>query len=68
MAYQNLDHTILIVGWGVDDKKGPYWIARNSYGDEWGMHGDFQVRRGHDDFGIESELSGYDLALLSTTQ
>ena len=33
MAYQMLDHTIFIVGWGTDKKKGPYWIARNSYGD-----------------------------------
>lgn len=63
MAYQNLDHTIFIVGWGEDEKQGPYWIVRNSYGDSWGMHGDFHVRRGQNDFGIESELSGYDLEL-----
>ena len=43
----------------------PYWIVRNSYGDKWGMHGDFLVRRGHNDWGIESELSGYDVELLS---
>jgi C1A family cysteine protease len=68
MAYQTLDHTIFIVGWGVDDKQVPYWIARNSYGDEWGMHGDFHVRRGSNDFGIESELSAYDMELLSTSK
>ena len=65
MATQQLDHTIHILGWGVDkETKIPYWIARNSYGDEWGMRGDFFVRRGRNDYGIESELSGYDVQLL----
>jgi hypothetical protein len=28
------------------------------------MNGDFYVRRGFDDFGIESELSAYDVELI----
>jgi hypothetical protein len=35
----------------------PYWIVRNSYGDGWGMNGDFHVRRGFDDFGADSILA-----------
>lgn len=65
MADQQLDHTIFIVGWKVDEATGvPVWIARNSYGDGWGMNGDFYVRMGHDDFGIESEISAYDVEYL----
>lgn len=65
MATQELNHTILVVGWGYDEqKKMPYWIARNSYGDHWGMSGDFHVRMGKNDYGIESELSGYNVVLL----
>lgn len=46
MAHQPLDHSIYIVGWGHDAEKNmPYWIIRNSYGDQWGMNGDFLVRR-----------------------
>jgi len=37
MSNQQLDHTIFLVGWGYDKKKDmPYWIVRNSYGDQWG--------------------------------
>jgi len=35
------------------------WIARNSFGSKWGERGDFYIRRGQDDFGIESEVSAY---------
>jgi C1A family cysteine protease len=65
MADQPLDHTIFLVGWTVDEKtKMPVWIVRNSYGDAWGMKGDFLVRRGQDDWGLESELSSYIVELM----
>lgn len=65
MADQPLDHTIFLVGWDVDQKTNtPVWIVRNSYGNTWGMMGDFLVRRGHDDWGLESELSGYNVELM----
>lgn len=66
MATQELNHTIFLVGWSKDEQSGmPYWIVRNSYGDGWGMNGDFHVKMGNDDFGIESEISGYDVKLLA---
>jgi len=37
-----------------------YWICRNSYGSKFGEEGGhFRVRRGADDFGIESEPSAF---------
>jgi C1A family cysteine protease len=60
-----VNHSVFLIGWSHDAQTNtPYWIVRNSYGDEWGMRGDFHVRRGHDDFGIESELSSFDVELL----
>ena len=60
----NLNHSVVIVGYGVDKKTGTkYWIVRNSYGKRWGMSGDFLVRRGENDFGIESETAGYEVRL-----
>ncbi|MFN9898932.1 MAG: C1 family peptidase, partial [bacterium] len=33
MANQNLDHSVAILGWGVDPKTGTkVWIVRNSFG------------------------------------
>ena len=66
IAWMNLNHSVVITGWGVDPKTGTkYWIVRNSYGKKWGMNGDFWVRRGENDFGIESETTAYDVRLCS---
>lgn len=37
----NTDHSVVLIGWGHDEKTGPYWIVRNSFGKEWGQQGDF---------------------------
>jgi len=64
IAWMNLNHSVVILGWGIDKATGTkFWKVRNSYGTKWGMNGDFLVRRGENDFGIESETTGYEAVL-----
>jgi len=53
--WEKVDHSVLMVGWGEDEKTGEkFWIIQNTWGPQWGEDGFFRMRRGVDDFGIES--------------
>lgn len=53
--WEKVDHSVLLVGWGEEEKTGEkFWIIQNTWGPQWGEDGFFRMRRGVDDFGIES--------------
>ena len=43
----------MIVGYGTTKEGLKYWVAKNSWGLDWGMEGYVYIRRGVCEIGIE---------------
>ncbi|CAD5231128.1 unnamed protein product [Bursaphelenchus xylophilus] len=50
----NINHGVVIIGYGTTENGTDYWTIKNSWGKGWGDHGYFKIRRGTDCLGVTS--------------
>jgi C1A family cysteine protease len=56
----DLNHAILIVGYGTSSAGVNYWVIKNSWGTSWGESGFFRIKRGIGQCGINKYvMTGY---------
>jgi cathepsin C len=60
IEWEQVDHGVLLVGWGVENGKA-YWRIQNSWGPDWGEDGFFRIAMGHDESAIESMAEAADV-------
>jgi cathepsin L len=41
----DLDHAVMLVGYGTDPQFGDYWLVRNSWSPQWGEQGYIRLKR-----------------------
>lgn len=64
--WEQVDHAVLLVGWGEEAPGKPYWKAQNSWGPFWGEDGFFRIALGSDETGIESIPEAADVVVDTT--
>ena len=50
-----INHAVLLVGYGTGEL--PYWIVKNSWGQNWGENGYFRIRRGNGTCGVNCYIT-----------
>lgn len=52
-------HAVVIIGYGTSSAGVKYWLAKNSWRQQWGHGGYFMVERGKDVYNMETRLESF---------
>ncbi|KAK9814317.1 hypothetical protein WJX72_003933 [[Myrmecia] bisecta] len=52
---RDLDHSVMVDGYGTTENGKDYWLVRNSWSRHWGDEGYIKIARGHHACGITSD-------------
>ncbi|WNE40194.1 MAG: hypothetical protein GBAus27B_000261 [Mycoplasmataceae bacterium] len=52
---EDLNHPVLLIGYGVENGV-PYWLVKNSWGENWGLKGYLKISQEHD-CGLTKDVS-----------
>eukprot|EP01017_Pseudomicrothorax_dubius_P033183 TRINITY_DN4418_c0_g2_i1.p1 TRINITY_DN4418_c0_g2~~TRINITY_DN4418_c0_g2_i1.p1 ORF type:complete len:338 (-),score=58.81 TRINITY_DN4418_c0_g2_i1:77-1090(-) len=52
-------HSVKVIGWGVSNGTS-YWLAQNSFGEDWGENGYFRIKAGTCEFDLMVRFVGGD--------
>jgi C1A family cysteine protease len=55
---KDINHAVLLVGYGDDPEAGPYWLVKNSWGTSYGEGGYVKIAKDQGNLcGIANEIS-----------
>lgn len=65
-SQDNVNHAVLLVGYGVDKVSGlPYWLIKNSWGVQFGEEGYFKIARNKNNMCGIASMALYPVAVLN---
>lgn len=59
----DLDHAVLVSGYGTTDEGHDYWLVKNTWSSYWGDQGYIKIARSPHDCGIATQPMYVDLKL-----
>lgn len=62
-CHADLDHAVLVSGYGTTEEGHDYWLVKNTWSSLWGDKGYIKIARGPKDCGIKTQPMYVDLKL-----